>query len=189
MEAPVMSRSKTRFTVAIAIVLVALAATMRLLPHPANFAPVAAISIFGGSVLPRRHAIWVPLAAMVASDALIGFYTLPIMLSVWGCYVLIALASSMTLRRFSLWKLALITPAGSVFFFLVSNFAVWLWSGMYIRTWSGLVQCYAMAVPFFRNTLLSDIIYTGLLFGLYAAVSALAGRVFTPSMHSAKEQA
>ncbi len=116
MEAPVMSRSKTRFTVAIAIVLVALAATMRLLPHPANFAPVAAISIFGGSVLPRRHAIWVPLAAMVASDALIGFYTLPIMLSVWGCYVLIALASSMTLRRFSLWKLALITPAGSVFF-------------------------------------------------------------------------
>ncbi len=188
MEAPVGSRSTKRFTVAIALVLVVLAAAMRLLPHPANFAPVAAIAIFGGAVLPKRHAVWVPLVAMVASDALIGFYTLPIMLTVWGCYIAIALVSSSTLRTFTLGKLALITPSGSVGFFLLSNFAVWLWSGMYTHTWSGLVQCYAMAVPFFRNTILSDLVYTGLLFGIYAVAVSMASKMHAPRLKRAGEQ-
>ncbi len=187
MEAPVMSRTTTRYTVALALALVALAAVMRILPHPANFAPVAAIAIFGGAVLPRRHAIWIPLLAMVASDAIIGFYTLPIMLSVWLCYVAIALVSSRTLRPFSLGRLALITPAGSIGFFLVSNFAVWLWSSMYVHTWSGLMLCYVMAIPFFRNTLLSDLVYTGALFGLYAGATALAGRLTASPVQGAEQ--
>lgn len=149
----------------IALCLIAIGITMRLLPHPANFAPVAAISIFGGAVLPRKLAIWVPLAAMMVSDAVIGFYSL--MPLIWGCYLLIALASSYLLRPASLLKGALLTVSSSVFFFVVTNFGVWGTSGMYAHTWSGIISCYTLALPFFRNTALSDAVYTATLFGVY----------------------
>jgi uncharacterized protein DUF6580 len=150
----------------VALCLIAAGILMRLLPHPANFAPITAISIFGGSVLPKKIAIWVPLAAMMISDAIIGFYAL--MPLIWACYLVIALASSRWLRPASFLKGATLTVSASVFFYLVTNFGVWLTSGMYAHTWSGLVGCYTLAIPFFRNTLLSDVIYTSLLFGIYA---------------------
>lgn len=150
---------------AIALCLIALAVMLRLLPHPANFAPVAAVAIFGGAILPRRLAVWTPLAAMVVSDLVIGFYN--IMPVIWACYGLIALASSYWLRKPSLKRGLSLTMASSLFFFAVSNLAVWVWGGMYAHTISGLAQCYTMALPFFRNTALSDLFFTGALFGSY----------------------
>lgn len=157
---------KTNYSVAIAICLILAGVTMRILPHPANFAPIAAISIFGGAVLPKRVAIWVPLVAMMISDAVIGFYSL--MPLIWACYLLIALASSHWLRSGNLFTGVKLTAASSLFFFIVTNFGVWLTSGMYSRTWSGLLDCYTLALPFFRNTFLSDVLYTVALFGIYA---------------------
>jgi hypothetical protein len=149
----------------IALSLIAIGIMLRVLPHPANFAPIAAISIFGGSVLPKKVAIWVPLGAMMISDAIIGFYSL--MPLIWVCYLIIALASCKWLRPASLLKGAILTVSSSVFFFVVTNFGVWLASGMYAHNWSGLVSCYTMALPFFRNTALSDAVYTAALFGIY----------------------
>jgi hypothetical protein len=154
------------FPAAIAVCLIAAGVLMRILPHPANFAPIAAISIFGGSVLPKKVSIWVPLGAMMISDAFIGFYAL--MPLIWACYLLIALASSRWLRPASLLKGAALTLSASVFFYIVTNFGVWATSGMYAHTWAGLISCYTLAIPFFRNTLLSDAIYTAGLFGIYA---------------------
>ena len=54
----------------------------------------------------------------------------------------------------------------SILFFIISNFGVWLSDPDYPLTWSGLVLCYEMAIPFFRNTLASDLLYTGAFFGL-----------------------
>jgi len=161
-----------RLQLAAALVLITLGVTLRLLPHPANFAPIAAIAIFGGAVLPRRIAVWVPLGAMVASDLFIGFYTM--MPVTWVCYVLVALASSRWLRRPNVARGAALTLASSLFFFAVTNFAVWLTSGMYARTWAGFVHCYAMALPFFRNTAASDLVYTAALFGVFAGVGLIA---------------
>lgn len=158
----------------IVLTLIVMAVTLRILPHPANFAPVAAIAIFGGAVLPRKLAIWVPLAAMVISDAIIGFY--PMMPVTWACYALIALASSYFFRRPTVMKGAVLTLAASLFFFIVTNFAVWIVSGMYAHTWSGLMLCYEMALPFFRNTFLSDALYTTALFATYQAANQLAKR-------------
>jgi hypothetical protein len=153
------------FPFIVAVCLIAVGVLMRILPHPENFAPITAISIFGGSVLPKKIAIWVPLGAMLISDAYIGFYTLiPL---VWGCYLLIALASSKWLRPASLLKVVTLTLSASVFFYAVTNFGVWVASGMYIHNWVGLVSCYTLALPFFRNTLLSDAVYTATLFGIY----------------------
>jgi hypothetical protein len=151
---------------AIALTLIAVAVSLRILPHPANFAPVGAISIFGGSILPKRLSVWVPLFAMMISDAVIGFYSL--MPLIWACYLIIALASSHWLRPARLRRGIALTLGASCFFFVVTNFGVWATSGMYAHTWSGLVSCYTLAIPFFRNTLLSDAVYTSLLFTIYA---------------------
>ncbi len=158
---------KTKYLpILIALSLIAIGVVLRILPHPANFAPIAAISIFGGSVLPKRIAIWVPLGAMMLSDAFIGFYDL--MPLIWGCYLIIALASYKWLRPANLLKGVTLTVGSSIFFFVVTNFGVWLSSGMYAHSWAGLINCYNMALPFFRNTALSDALYTAALFGIYA---------------------
>lgn len=164
-----------RLNIAIAICLIGVAAGLRLLPHSANFAPVAAVAIFSGAVLPRRWAIWAPVAAMAIADSFIGFYNT--ILVTWACYGLIALASSYVMKKPNLRRGLGLTISGSLFFFFVTNFATWAWSGMYAHTTAGLVQCYQMALPFFRNTALSDLIYTGALFGIYALATQAGTRL------------
>jgi hypothetical protein len=164
--------SKTKLYISIALGLVLLAAILRLAPHPPNFAPIAAVAIFGGAMLPRRYGVAVPLAAIIATDFIIGLHDL--FLVTWGAYALIALASSLWLReKLTFVRGAAMALGASLFFFVATNFAVWLTSGMYQHTWAGLAQCFTLAIPFFRNTLASDLIYTATLFGLYAlAVNA-----------------
>jgi len=166
MEVAVKAMKEKHLVTLIALSLIAVGVMMRLLPHPANFAPIAAIAIFGGAVLPKKAAVWVPLGAMMVSDAFIGFYSL--MPLIWACYLIIALASSHWLRPATLAKGVLVTVSSSVFFYAVTNFGVWLTSGMYAHNWAGIVSCYTLALPFFRNTFLSDAFYTALLFGVYA---------------------
>lgn len=165
------------FPTILALTLIALGVTMRIAPHPANFAPITAIAIFGGSVLPKRISVWAPLGAMVISDAIIGFY--PLMPLVWFCYLIIALASSRYLRPRSLARGAVMTLSASLFFFVVTNVGVWATSGMYAHTWSGLARCYLLAVPFFRNSLLSDLLYTAALFGIFAMATRRQSREAT----------
>jgi hypothetical protein len=176
-----MGVKEQRYGLAIALCLIAFAVCLRLLPHPANVAPVAAVAIFGGAILPRRLAAWLPVVVMALSDAFIGFYDYRIMLVVWGGYFAIALASSRWLRQ-PTWKAGvLLTISGSTFFFLVSNAAVWEWGGMYAHSAVGLIRCYIMALPFFRNTLVGDLFYTALLFGIYTyAVRAGAKKALEP---------
>ena len=157
----------------ITVCLIIIAVSLRVVPHPANFAPVAAAAIFGGVILPRRLALWVPLSAMMISDFIIGLHSL--IFVTWGSYALIALASSYWLRsKLTFLRGAVLTLNASLFFFAATNFAVWLTSGMYAHNWSGLVRCYELALPFFRNTLLSDAIYTVALFGAYGLAIKLS---------------
>lgn len=157
--------NRTHVNVGIALCLVALAATLRVLPHLDNFAPITVVAIFGGALLPRRLGVLVPLAAMVLTDMVIGMHDL--ILVTWGSYVLIAFGSGIALKRLSFGKVLAVALSGSVFFFVTTNFAVWLTSGMYAHTLAGLSQCFALAVPFFRSSLMSDIAYSSVLFGLY----------------------
>lgn len=160
----------------IALSLIIFAVWLRLLPHPANFAPVAAAAIFGGAILPRKFAVWVPLTAMAVSDMFIGLH--PLIPVTWGCYLLIALAASRWLSQPTFLGGAGLTFGASIFFFAATNFAVWLQTNMYAHTLSGLAQCYTMALPFFRNTVASDLIYTGALFAIYALITHLSGTLF-----------
>lgn len=136
------------------------------MPYPPNFAPIAAIAIFAGAVLPRKWGIGLPLAAIIISDLFIGLHST--ILFTWGSFVLIALLSSKYLKKI---KPATVTGASlgaSVLFFIVTNFGVWLEGRLYTLNWSGLVQCYYNALPFFRNTLLGDMTFTVVIFSAYA---------------------
>lgn len=161
----------------VAVALIILATLLRIAPHPANFAPVMAVALFGGAVLPRRLAVITPLLAMIISDVVIGMYDWRIMLTVWACYGIVALASSYWLRSGNVARGAALTLAASTSFFAVTNFAVWAASGMYTHTWQGLSDCYYMALPFFRNTMLSDMLYTILLFAAWRLALLAATRM------------
>lgn len=169
------SVNKTQLNVVIACGLISLAVLLRILPHPDNFAPIAAVAIFGGAVLPRRFAVLTPLGAMVISDLVIGLHNL--ILVTWGSYALIALASSLWLRKRTFARTATLTVGSSLFFFFTTNFAVWAFGTMYPHTVAGLIQCFTMALPFFRNTLLSDALFTSSLFGLYALANHMSHRL------------
>lgn len=161
-------------TLVIAALLITLGLVSRLLPHPANFAPIAAIAIFGGLYLPKRWAIVLPMLAMFVSDIFIGFYTWQIMASVYGSFAIIGLIGLLVRKNNHASsagkKISNIiggTVLASVLFFLITNFAVWAFGNMYTHSLAGLTQCYTMAIPFFKNTLLGDLLYTGVLVGSF----------------------
>lgn len=162
---------KSRLYVLAAIVLAA--AASRLLPHPPNFTPIAAMALFGGAYFQHRAvAFGAPLAAMLLSDLLIGFHGgMPFV------YAAILLISGMGLAIRSRLNPVWIGGAAlsaSLVFFVVTNFGVWLAgvvfpaTGLYPFTGAGLVSAFVAAIPFFGNTLAGDVMYTVLLFGGFA---------------------
>jgi len=158
------------------VVLILLAAASRLLPHPPNFAPVAAIGLFAGAMLGRRTAWLVPLAALLLSDAVIGFYhPMSMFWNYAGFAACLLLGSTILGPARSLPRFAGATLTSSIAFFALSNFGMWA-SGYYPRTFAGLVECYVAALPFFRNTLVSDVLYTAALFGGWALLRAALRR-------------
>ena len=160
-----------RTLVGIAIALVAFGVIMRLLPHPANLAPVGAIALFGGAILPRKLGWWLPLAIMVASDLILGFYNGIVF--TWAGFLLVGLLGMSLRGRHNWFRVPFGALGGSIIFFLVSNFGVWAQGQMYAHTWAGLVQCYELALPFLRNTFYGDFLYSWLLFGVFALATRL----------------
>ena len=157
---------------------IAAAAALRLVPHPPNFSPIDAMALFSGAYIARRWlAFAAPLAALLLSDLILGFY--PGMLFQYAAVVLITLMGMAALSRVTVPRLVVTALAGSVLFFLVSNFGVWLVSGIYPRTLAGLAGCYVAAIPFFQNTVAGDLFYVGLLFGGFALAEHLVPRLRT----------
>ena len=153
-----------------ALILVSLGVVCRLLPHPFNFAPIAAVALFAGVYLGLIYAITLPVIAMVISDIFIGFYSLPMMLAVYGTYVIIGLIGLAVKKYKSVETVLAGSILASVLFFLVTNFAVWQFSSWYAHTSAGLINCFIAALPFFRNTLIGNLFYTTVLFGAYELI-------------------
>jgi hypothetical protein len=153
----------------IATVLIILAVGSRWLPHPPNVAPITAVALLSSVYLDKRLAVILPLLSLLISDLVIGFYGTT-MLFVYGSFLLTTAIGYFVRQKPSVFKLATAAMASSTLFFLVTNFGVWLEGQLYVKDLSGLVQCYVAALPFFRNTLIGDLFYTALLFGLYRLV-------------------
>jgi hypothetical protein len=165
--------SHARIRFGLAALLVAMAIVLRIAPHPWNFAPVGAISLFAGACFDRRRdAFLAPLVLMFLSDSLLEWFTgrgyHALMPVIYATYALItAVGMLLRDRRTSILAVGLCAITSSTLFFIISNFAVWLRSSMYPPTAHGLLACYIAAIPFFGNTLASDLIYSALLFGTF----------------------
>ena len=159
--------------------IVLLAALSRLIPHPANFSPIGAMAIFGAGYYSKRYlAFLIPIASMWISDLLLNnlvygeffdhfvwFYKGSIF--TYGAFALIVLVSTFFLKKINVKYLAFLAILSSIIFFIVSNFGVWVSSGMYPQTLEGLSACYIAGLPFLKNTIMGDFVYTAVMFGSF----------------------
>ncbi|HLC63875.1 MAG TPA: DUF6580 family putative transport protein [Patescibacteria group bacterium] len=160
------------------IILFLLGVFGRLGPHPMNFTPVFAIALFAGAYLPKKWSIILPLLLMLFTDLFLGFYELGVMVTVYGSIALTGALGLALRKRKSLITVASAALGVSLFFFLTTNFAVWAFSPWYASTWEGLLLSYTLAVPFFRNTLLGNVFFVGILFGSYELVRLKLNQTF-----------
>jgi hypothetical protein len=159
-------------SIAVPAGLILAAALSRLIPHPPNFSPIEASALFAGAyLLDRRAAVLVPILAMLLSDLVLGFHALvPV---TYGCMALMALAGRWLAGQATVGRVAAISFASATFFFIVSNFFVWLTQGMYPMSFDGLALCYVEALPFFQNEVAGVALYSSVLFGGYALLRKL----------------
>lgn len=158
----------------IIISIVLIAALCRLLPHLPNFTPLVAMSLFAGAYLRNRYtAVLIPIAAMLISDAFTGFsgWMFPEQVAVvYGSFALIALIGTTLNNDKGILRIGASTLAGSILFFVTTNFAVWMGGmfhapALYPMNGTGLLECYIAAIPFFTNSLMGDLFYSAVLFG------------------------
>jgi hypothetical protein len=182
-----------------AILLVGLVLTVslsRLVDHPPNFTPVLAVALFSAACFSNRWVgMFVPMGVMLLSDVALevatrngllsgwlahgkGFYS-----GMWVVYLAVGLtwALGLVLRRNrNVWTIGTCSLAGSLLFYLITNFAWWAGYDQYPHTWQGLLESYVLAIPFFGWTLVGTMYYAALLFGGYA----LAHRLY-PTLQTA----
>lgn len=149
------------------LVIIALAAASRLMKHPPNFTPIAAMALFGGFYLNKKYFVFIPLFAMFLGDIFIGFYDWRLTAVVYFGIALTFFIGWLLKKRASWRWVAVSSLVGSIIFFLTTNFAVWVFYSWYPHTWVGLLNCFTMALPFFRNSLVGDLFYSIVLFGVY----------------------
>ncbi len=152
--------------VLVVTLIIVFAALMRLIPHYPNFTPIAAIALFGGAHLGKRWlAFAVPMAALFISDLFLGFHNT--MVPVYLGFALIVLLGTRMHNKVKAPYVIGGSLAGSLLFFLITNFAVWAFTPYYPATWQGLMTAYTMAIPFFHAGLLGDLFYNGVFFGSF----------------------
>ena len=147
------------------IILILILAMSRLIPHPPNFTPIISVAIMSGYLFRNIYLSFVVLiTSMILADAFIGFYEN--MLFVYLSLLLIAYIFYKIAGKINLKNLFIYGFFGSVIFYLISNFGVWYFGNLYEKNFNGLIECYFLAIPFFKNTVLSTIFFTYITFVL-----------------------
>ncbi len=158
--------------------LIMLAAFSRLLPHPENVTPIAAMALLAGARITNYAlAYFIPLAAMIVSDLIIGFHSTMIFVYA-GMIITVALGRLLS-DKINILSAASASLAASILFFTISNFGVWLTGGIYPLNSSGLIACFIAAIPFFANSVFGDLFFTALLFGGFSFARRRMVRVYS----------
>ena len=161
----------------LAYLFIVIAVAVRLLPHPWHLTPIGAALLFFGAKRPVRE--WIaPLALLAATDVYLTTMQYHMHVSLdhlvtWAWYLAALGIGYMLVRTVDPLRVVGASLASAISFFLVSNFAVWAFGDMYAKSFAGLVQCYTMAIPFFRGTFASDLIYTPVLFSVPYALKLI----------------
>ncbi|MFI5263549.1 MAG: DUF6580 family putative transport protein [Candidatus Kapaibacterium sp.] len=172
-------QSKAEFLLAAGLVIIGIGTRLIFNAiHVYNFNAVIATAVFAGAYLNRnRFGLLVPIVAMIISDAIIGFYDMPYMAVVYGSFILAFFIGRYYSSKPSFLRYILVALGGSLSFFLITNFAWWpFYTTLYPHTIGGLIQSYTMALPFYKNSLTSDLLFSAVLFGGFEMA-----KVFLPS--------
>jgi len=173
-----------------AYLLIALAVLSRLVPHPdwLNFTAVGGALLYFGARRSWREML-APLAALMATDYCLTVFTYhyafrwEAYVTTWAWYVMaMALGHILLHARTTFVRVGAGVILGPTSFFAVSNYAVWAGGVMYPHTLAGLGACFAAAIPFYRNDLLSTGIVAGLAFGVPVLVRRMRGAQVQPAL-------
>jgi hypothetical protein len=146
------------------LMIIIAAALIRILPHPPNVTPVAAMALFAGAyVSDRRLALLIPLAALLISDLVIGIHDT--MLYVYVGMAITVFIGAMLRNRPTVLPAIAASFGASAIFFLITNYGAWMGNPIYPQTMQGLMAAMTAGIPFFRNSVLGDLFFTAVLFG------------------------
>jgi len=175
-----MTKQKINLRFSLLTALILICAFSRIIPHMPNFSPLGAIGLFGAAYFTKKwQAFLIPIAATWFSDLFInnviyakyypqfswfyeGFYWQ------YGSYLLITLLGILIFKKINTTRVISGALISTTLFFLISNFGCWIGSTIYPQNITGLMTCYATGIPFLKGTLLSDLFYSGVLFGTFA---------------------
>jgi len=139
------------------ICLILILSFSRLIPHPWNFTPVLATSIFAGFYFKEFFlSFFIVIFSMFLGDVFLGFHSTMIFTYI---SLIIAVLIGLFIKVLSFKNILLSGLVGSICFFIITNFGVWLVTDMYDQSIEGLLTCYVAAIPFFSNTILSTLFY------------------------------
>jgi len=153
------------------ITLTAIGIISRLVPHLPNMTPVGATALFSSAKFGIKKGMVILLATMLITDSLLGLH--PVMWATYGSFMITLVIGWWVQKKYSLSRFITGTLVSSIVFFIMTNFAVWLVplpSGMYQKSIAGLIHCYIMAIPFFRNSLIGDFFYGSIFYYGYELV-------------------
>jgi hypothetical protein len=185
MNAEISPKENLLYRTLLALAMIAIAAALRIAPHPWNFTPIGATALFSGAVLKdRRFAFLFPMLALFAGDVFIGFHKL---IPVVYASFLLSVAIGFWLRDCrTVARISLATVLGAVQFFIVVDLGVWAFGSTYPHTREGLLACYVAAIPFLWNMLASDALYGALLFGGYALAERFVPALREPALDAVR---
>jgi len=151
------------------VLLISVLAFLRVFIQIPNVAPIAAIALFAGTYFKRKKlAFLFPITILLISDIFIGFYDFALMLGVYIAFVIITMIGFWLKKNVKTSTVIAGSLASSVLFFIITNFAVWAQGLWYPISTGGLIQCYAMAIPFFRYEVLGTLAFSAFFFGAYS---------------------
>jgi hypothetical protein len=185
---PNLKKMKNKQTFVLAIALVIIAALSRLVSHPMNFTPITALILFSVYAFEGKWKLIIPITAILMSDLFLeintgtGFHSGTWL--IYSAYVVMGIIGYLIIKKESAVQILLGSVSASVSFFLLTNFALFYpeittSNGLqgYSHNWAGIIASYTAGIPFFRNMLLGDVIYTAVLFGALVLIKKTAPKL------------
>ena len=152
-----------RFYFSVALLFTVVLVLARLLPHEPNFSPLGAVSLFAGYFLLKnsKALFFIVFLALYSGDIILGGYEGQYF--VYGSFALVGLLGFCLKDSLGWGKFFLVNFVAAALFFLVTNFGVWVVTPYYAKNFSGMLECYTLALPFFRSTLVSQLFFSTLI--------------------------
>ena len=139
----------------------------RIYPYAPNFTPMLSIALLSGFYSKNKFFVLLPILIMLISDIMIGNHT--VVPWVYSSFILI-FALGYLIKKSSYSNIFIFSILSSVIFFVISNLGVWF-TGGYSYSFNGLIACYTAAIPFFKNTLISTVLYSSVIHSVVSVVS------------------